>query len=153
MATASWITLSVTDVEDYLLAPQLNALRSAALGSTQGDPLPQIIRDVCRRVRAEVQGCPTNQVSPVEYSIPPSLKQAALALIIARAQTRLTVLKLTEDQVRDYKSAERYLERVAACQVPVEQPEDVVSDVQSGGGVELASSIGHIQTINSLKGL
>jgi len=153
MATASWITLAVEDVEDYLLAPQLNALRSAALGSAQADPLPQIIRDVCRRVRAEVQGCATNQVSPVEYSIPPSLKQAALAIIIARAQTRLTVLRLTEDQVRDYQSAERYLERVASCAVPVEQPEDVVSEVQAGGGAELASGIGHIQTIESLRGL
>jgi len=153
MATASWITLAVEDVEDYLLAPQLNALRSAALGSAQADPLPQIIRDVCLRVRAEVQGCARNQVSPVEYSIPPSLKQQALAIIIARAQTRLTVLRLTEDQVRDYQSAERYLERVASCAVPVEQPEDVVSEVQSGGGAELASGIDHIQTIESLQGL
>jgi hypothetical protein len=153
MATASWIILAVEDVEDYLLAPQLNALRNAALGSTQADPLPQIIRDVASRIRAEVQGCPSNKVSPVPYSIPPSLKQAALAIIIARAQTRLTVLKLTEDQVRDFQSAERYLERVAACKVPVEQPEDVIGNVQAGGSAELAGYTPRINTIESLRGL
>jgi len=153
MATASWITLSVADVEDYLLAPQLTALRNAALGDTQVDPLPQIIRDVATRVRAEVQGCPSNKVSPVAYSIPPSLKQAALAIIIARAQTRLTVLSLTEDQVRDYESAERYLERVAACKVPVEQPPDVESNVQAGGAAELASYTPQIQTLTNMRGL
>jgi hypothetical protein len=152
MSAASWIVLSVADVEAYLLAPQLKALRSAALGDTQGDPLPGIIQDVSVRVRAEVQGCVRNRVSPVPYSIPPSLKQHALALIVAAAQTRLTVIKLTEDQIRAYNSAERYLERVAACSVPVEQPADVVSEI-AGGGVQLASSIPHIQTLDSLKGL
>ena len=153
MATASWITLDVAEVEHYLLAPQLNALRSAALGSTQGDPLPEIIRDVCRRIRAEVQGCKSNQISPVEHAIPPSLKTAAMALIVGLAQTRLPMLSLTEDQVRNIRSAERYLERVAACEVPVEQPADAITDVQAGGAVELASSVGHIQTMESLQGL
>jgi hypothetical protein len=152
MATAEWIVIATSEVEDYLTAPLVDALREVALGDTQTDPVPRIVQDVALRIRAEVQGCSANKISPTAYSIPPSCKQHAMALIVARAKTRLE-LALTEEQKADRDSAERYLERIAACKVPVEQPADVETNVQSATGIELAGSVSHVQTVANLRSL
>lgn len=117
-----WITLSVADVEQYLLAPQLSALRSAALGQTQGDPLPEIIIDVVEHVRAKVASCARNTLDADPATIPPSLKAQACYTAIFRAQLRIPVLKMTEHQIKAYEDARSDLNRVAACTDAVEQP-------------------------------
>ena len=42
----NWTTLTLTDLEDYLLAPQIAALRTAALADGQDDPVARTIADV-----------------------------------------------------------------------------------------------------------
>lgn len=119
-----WITISVEDVEGYLLAPQLNALRSAALGQTQGDPLPGIIADAIEHVRAKIASCARNLLDADPATIPPSLKAQCCYTAIFRAQLRIPVLKMTEHQIKAYDDAREDLNRIASCVDAVEQPYD-----------------------------
>jgi len=119
-----WITLTVADVEQYLLAPQLSALRSAALGQAQGDPLPEIIADVVGHVRAKIASCPRNTLDANPATIPPSLKAQACYTAIFRAQLRIPVLKMTDHQIKAYDNAREDLNRIASCTDAVEQPQD-----------------------------
>lgn len=122
--TKPWITITVADVEQYLLAPQLSALRTAALGQTQGDPLPEIIAGVVEHVRAKIASCPRNRLDADLATIPPSLKAQACYTAIFRAQLRIPVLKMTEHQIKAYENAREDLNRIASCTDAVEQPTD-----------------------------
>ena len=138
MAT-DWISIATGDVENYLMAPQLNALRNAARGESQGDPLPDIIQDAVSHVRRKIASCARNTLDTDITTVPPSLKTQTIYVTIFRAQVRIPVLKLTEDQIRAYNNAETDLNRIASCTDVVEQPTDsVVSD--SGGYAPLTTT-------------
>ena len=110
---SDWITISPTDIYDYLAAEQAEALRGAALGTGQNDPLPTLIADVVARIRAEIAGGAGNTLSPAADSIPSELRGAALALIVEAAQSRLPSLEMSDDQVRLANAARALLKRVA----------------------------------------
>jgi hypothetical protein len=116
---SAWSTISAKDVFDYLAAEQVSALESEALGEEQDDPLPTIIRDIAVRIRAEIRANPSNVVDSVEYSIPPELRGAGLALVIEAAQSRLPGLDLSDDQIRLANAARALLKRVATGEIPV----------------------------------
>ena len=152
--TATWIVITATDLEDYVVAAQLAALRNAALGDSQEDPFVLVMPPVAARVRAEIQGCPRNKVSSVANSVPPALKGETCYLILERLQTRIPSLRLTDDQKELIKDARDYLKRISLCQVPIEQPDDIQeTNVQKSGGVELASSTTRQATRTKLDGL
>ncbi len=152
---AEWITIESTDLDDYLVAAQTAALRSAALGAGQTDPFSRVMPDVCSRIRAEIRACPANQVSETANSIPPELKSIACALLIEAMQARLPMLKLTEDQKKAADEGRKYLARIAKCEIPVEQPDDPLDpdSMQRPGGVELLSSSTRLATRAKLAGL
>lgn len=152
---SAWITIAVTDLNDYLVGAQVNALRTAALASGQADPFNAVMPAVAARVRAEVQGCKTNQISATANTVPPDLKRETIMLILEAMQARLPTLKLTEDQQRQIERAYEYLRRVAKCEVPIEQPSDPLSpsNVQQGGGIEVASKTDRIATREKMSGL
>ena len=114
---SDWITLSITDVYDYLAADQADALRTEALGGGQADPLPAIIADVAARIRSEIAGHAPNSLSPTSGAVPPELRGAALALIVEAAQARLPSLEMSDDQVRLANAARALLKRVADGEV------------------------------------
>lgn len=118
---SDWITLSISDVYDYLAAEQADALRTEALGDTQDDPLPAIIADVAARIRAEVSANSANTLDSASGSIPRELRGAALALVVEAAQVRIPVLKMTTDQIRLANVARSLLKRVAAGDVRISQ--------------------------------
>ena len=152
--TATWITIIVTDLEDYVVAAQLNALRNAALGDSQEDPFAEIMPAVTSRIRAEIQGCVSNKVSSVANSVPPSLKAEACYLILERMQTRIPSLRLTDDQKELIKDARSYLKRISECKIPIEQPDDIQpSNVQQSAGVELAETPTILTNNNKQQGL
>jgi len=115
----AWSTITTEDVYDYLAAEQVAALESEALGDDQDDPLPAIIQDVAQRIRAEVRANASNVVDSTEYSIPPELRGAAMALIVETAQSRLPVLEMTDDQIRLANAARALLKRVATGEIPI----------------------------------
>jgi hypothetical protein len=151
---ASWIEIKVEDLYDYLVAPQIDALRRRMLVPGQGDPLEDIIGDVTARVRAEISGNQRNLLSANRLEIPQNLKSSACYLILECAQTRLPALKLTGDQIRLANDAREYLKRIAQGEVPVELPDhaECRNAFNPNRGVAVVSSRRRIATGNSLGG-
>ena len=152
--SVTWIVITPADVDDFLVAAQASAVRTAALGSGQADTFTNVMRAVAGRIQAEIQSCARNKISAVPYAIPPSLRAEACHLIIEALQTRIPALKLTDDQKKNADEARDYLRRIADCKVVVEQPSDVAPDsMQGSNGVELAESSTRLSTRQSLGGL
>lgn len=141
MAT-TWTTLTVDDLDSYLVAAQMTALRSAALKAGQSDPVPGIIQDVCAQIRLKIASCATNVLSATEFSLPPELKRHAAALIIEAAQGRIPQLRLSDDQRRAADNARTELRAIAACEMRVSEPDDpqAASDIQGGAAVRVVAS-------------
>lgn len=127
----AWISLVPADLEDYLAASQLAALRESALGDTQTDPVPVLIADIIARVRAEIAAAPGNILSATSGTVPPSLRSATAMMVLEQAQTRLPGLSLTKDQQRLASEARALMARVARGEVGVETPDDPATSAPS----------------------
>lgn len=141
MPETIWIPITEADVQGQLLNVQLAALRTAALAPGQTDPLTSAIAKVTRTVRLAVESCPSYAVSSVENTIPPCLLAEACWLVIELVQTRVAVLRLTEDQVRQIEAARGLLMKVAGCKWAVEKPGSPLSpaSAQRGGGASVVA--------------
>lgn len=123
---SNWVTIAVSDLNDYLVAAQVTALRSAALASGQADPFANVMRDVVNEIRFKVQSCAANKLSATPLTIPPELKKFACYLILESMQGRIPALKLTEDQKTQAERAVTQVNRVADCRDKVTQPDDPI---------------------------
>lgn len=149
----SWITLTADSLADYLVAEQLDALRTEALAPGQADPFAAVAGDVIAKVRAYIASNPENQVDADPLTIPPELKLDVCALIIAPMLGRLG-LALTEDQRRQLDLAQTTLVALREKKLLVAKPGNAVAPaVQGGSSVELASSTPRQATRDSLGGL
>jgi len=122
---SNWPSITIDDLNDAKVAALVDALRTAALAEGQTDPSPRIIQSVVSRIRAEVKGCAKNLLDADITTIPNDLKDIAVRMILRKMKGRLEI-PLTEDEVREMKDDVRYLERVSACAVPVDQPDNPV---------------------------
>jgi hypothetical protein len=122
----TWIVITTADLNDYLVAAQAAAIRTAALGSGQTDRFGRVMPDVAARIRNEIQACARNRISATANAIPPELKTIACHLIIEAMQSGIPGLELTEDQRNLIRDGRRYLERIAKCEVPVSEPDDPI---------------------------
>jgi hypothetical protein len=143
--SAPWITLTVTDIDDYLVGALNSALRTAALSAGQDDPLAEIVTDISAEIRNYIRGCSTNVLSATAGTIPPELKRHACALVIEAAQPRLK-LKLSEDQKTAAENARRLLDKIAACNYPVTDPTDPESTPNDQGASTPKPSISQNRT-------
>lgn len=151
---SAWITITAEDLNDYQVGAQVEALRTAALADNQADPFDNIAADVITRMRAEIQGHPSNRVSATAGTIPPDLKWVGCWLILEAMQTRLPGLELTEEQKRMIDDAHDYLKRVAKGEVPIETPNDpIAATVQTSSGIYVANSSTKAAGRNNLSGL
>ena len=82
----AWITISLTDLNDYLVGAQVNALNSSALASGQSDRFTRVMTDMVNRIRTKIEGCPRNFISATALTVPPELKWVACYLIIEAMQ-------------------------------------------------------------------
>lgn len=139
----AWIQITIEDLEDYLLAAQIAAIRTAALSDGQDDPVEQAIIDVTQEIRTYVANCDGNDLSANTAAIPPVLKRHACYLVLEAAQMRIPALELTDNQVRMANNARSLLTKVSECKFDVETPDDPVSssgEVQSQGGATIVKS-------------
>jgi hypothetical protein len=137
---AHWITLNVNDLRDREVAALVEALRGAALGGEQEDPVPELMLSACARVRAAVASAPGGaaNLDEAEGTIPPSLKDLATRLVLRAAKGRLN-LALEPDEVRDAQWDERTLREIAAGHLRVELPEGAEAAFSGGtAGAEAA---------------
>lgn len=140
--TVTWIALVAKDLAAYLVAEQLDALRTEALGEGQADPFSEIAPDVINLVRAYIASNPNNLVSTAPLLIPPELKLDVTYLIIAPLLGRLGI-SLTKDQSDALARAHSTLIALREKKLLVSKPDDAVAPpVQGSTGVTLVSAGG-----------
>ena len=136
----SWITLTASDLRAYLVAEQLTALQSEALGAGQADPFTELMPDVVRMIRAYIASNPVNRVDATELTLPPELKLDVTYLVIAPMLGRLGI-PLTKDQSAALDRAHSTLIALRDQKLVVSQPDTAIAPaVQGGPSVELASA-------------
>lgn len=135
----TWLTISLSDLNDYLVAAQVNALNSSALAAGQSARFTNIMTDMVNRIRVKIESCPRNYVSATPLTVPPELKWAACYLIIEALQAAVPALQLTDNQRNQIAKANTQLDRIAAGQEAVSRPDDplIPADVQRGGQAQL----------------
>ena len=148
MSETIWVSPSEADMQRVLVAAQLAALRTAALGAGQADPFTGARAAVVAEVRAAIQTCERNRVSSAEGTVPPELLSATAYLIMAELQGRLPALALSESQRDQVKEARAKLERIANCKLAVSAPSQALepADVQRGGGATVVSADTAVRT-------
>ena len=136
----AWITPLVTDLNDYLVAEQVTALRDEALATGQADPFAKIATDVVAKVRSFIASNPANRLDSDATTIPPELKLDVCYLIIGPMLGRLGIA-LTKDQVQQLDLAHSTLIALREKKLLVSQPLNPITPaVQSPVGVEQASA-------------
>lgn len=148
-----WITLTESDISTAITGPELIAARTAAKATGQSDPVPEIIAQVTREVRARVAACANNSLGPAGM-IPDECKSAAIDIAVYRLCKRVpgTAL-LKEERSEANKLAIAFLKEVAACGVALQQPDNVSEEVTSGPGVQIVNSTRRIASRAQLSGL
>lgn len=133
-----WTTLTDASLNTAKAAALVDQLRSAALAVAQPDPIPEIISDVVKRIRMEIEAGGKTIMSSNPATIPPSLKRIGLRMVLREGQSRLNALgglPLSEDEVREEKNDLDFLKRIAdpRSNLTVETPDDpeAVPTVQS----------------------
>jgi len=129
----SWITFTPDELNEYLPAAWLRALRTKALAVGQADPLPELIAEVITQVRTRLAsgGYPLEQAS---NTVPPVLRTAVAFMTIALAQARLPGLALTAEQRAQIENAEAMLKKIEAREVAIEAPAVPDSTLSAPGG-------------------
>lgn len=103
----------------YKVAALVSALRTAALGVGQGDPVEVIKSQVVDVVRRKVAACRTNQVESTPDTVPASLLPIACRMILRAAKDRLEI-ELTDDERKQWDKDDRELDAVASCAMPID---------------------------------
>ncbi len=150
----SWTAITIADLKDAKVSALVEACRTAALGTGQTDPVPNIIANVVARIRAEISGCASNVLDADTTKIPSDLKSLACRMIVREAMSRIK-RALSEDEREEQRNDLKYLERISKCDIPVAEPDDplTTSEVQTGGAIELASIPTRTATRETLAGL
>jgi len=150
----AWLTIAITDLNDYLVGAQVTALNTTALASGQSDRFTRTMTDMVNRIRTKIEGCPRNHISATPLTVPPELKWVACYLIIEAMQAGVPGLRLTEDQRAQIQRANDQLTRIADCKEVVSLPPDPLNpvDVQRGGQSQLVTRSRRIASRDQTRG-
>ena len=151
----AWIALTASDITAALRAPEVDALRTAALADDQDDPLQGDLDAITARVRAKVASRSGNRLDVDPTLLPPELKLDAVWLVIEALKLRLgDAVPLSEDQRERVRAANRNLDAVARGEFRVSTPDNPEGEptMQSSGGVA-SSSPTRVATRSTLSAL
>jgi len=137
MAT-NWITITADNLNEYQAGKLVAAARTKALAASQTDPFLAVMPDVINRMRDDIRGCKSNQVSATPLTVPPGLRGEAVLLTIEAMQPRLPGIKIDDDLRTLIDDAKARMKRISKCEIPIEIPNDPLTtpDVQLGGMTE-----------------
>ncbi len=147
----AWIPLNENDVYDRLSAPEVSALKSAAIKSGQKDVIQTIINMVVQEWRGALRRYHTLNKG---LTIPEELEVHVLADIRYRLFTRLPGMKTLLDELRveEWKEARRIFRELK--NMVFEDPEDPEADnTVPNTGVQVAGVEPRIMTRKKLAGL
>jgi hypothetical protein len=134
MPTA-WQIITLAKLNDYLVSAQVEAVNTAALAEGQADRFTNVMTNVVNSVRTKIETCTRNRVSATPLSVPPSLVEHTCMIIIDALQGSVPGLALSDDQVRRINRFRDDLDRVAKCDLAVEQPLDPLDPPNAQGNV------------------
>jgi len=121
----AWITPTEADILTRVSGAELDAFRSAALGTDQPDPVAAQISTVVAFMRSYIARCPTvDMTTKIEGTIPASGLHAFLDIIVPTIQGRPAgaVIEGTNGIRLDARSdAMRWLKDAAQCLVAVDE--------------------------------
>lgn len=126
----SWITLTEDDVLAGLSGAEAAAHRTVLLSPGQSDPLVAILASVTQEVRSRVKACDSNKLDEDGATIPDECRHHAAALARYRLLSRFP-LEIAESRREEMRSAEKFLNNVAACKVSIVQPTTPTDDVST----------------------
>lgn len=135
----AWVPFNLALIAQRLAAPELDALKSAAIADDQnGDELvSEAAARVCANVRGFIGACAKNTLGP-DGTLPEELLDAALALAVHQIATRLPGMEALLDERRNASREEALalLRDVAACRFALVQPETAATEQPGGGRIE-----------------
>jgi hypothetical protein len=122
----SWAAITEADLLTQISGDELASIRAAALGAGQADPVQPTIDQVTAYVRGRVAACQQNSLG-AGNTIPDELLMHAVAMIVVGLIKRPAGMVIESEDVRQKAAdrAEEVLKDVAACEVAIEQPEEV----------------------------
>lgn len=125
----TWLIITAEDLNDYLVAAQVAAIRAMALADGQADRFAKLMQDRSNYVRNRIAG--RSELSATAYSVPPELKTCTCYLIIEALQVAFPVLKLTEDQKITISRAYKDLDIAGTADFPISEPTDAIGTAGS----------------------
>jgi hypothetical protein len=132
-----WIAITKSSLYEARVAALIDACDTAAKADGQDDRSSGIIQGIVNEVRAAVASHKNNDVDADTTTIPESLRDLAVDMIIARLKGSLE-MELTKDESENLGYRRAQLKSVAAGDLAVDQPANAIpSDVQGGTAVEL----------------
>jgi hypothetical protein len=137
---ANWLAITIATLNEASLAALIEACDSAALGDAQPNRAAGLIQGVVNEVRTAIEGCPSRQLDQDTTTIPASLRDLAVDLIIARLKGAIKQA-LTEDERDTIAWRRRVLKEIRSCDYPIEKPDTAIETptTQSGGAAKLLS--------------
>ena len=148
----SWNAITESDLLTRISGPELDGLRSAALGTGQDDPIDDAIDQVTGYVRGRIAANPTNTLGTAG-TIPQSLLGAALDILVIEVSQRAAGTLIDPSNVRRdaANEARRLLADVASGKFSIDETSGTGS--QTGTGVTRPQHSDPRVTRDNLKGL
>jgi len=149
----AWRAILEADVLTQISSDELEALRAAALGDGQADPLQPSINQVTSEVRGYVAACARNELHDTASYVPPSLIRAACVMVVVEIIGRVPGYDVDEGRQKRYDQAVSLMRDVAACRYAIEDPDSGAAG--TGASVEMTDDDfdDPEYTRDSLKGL
>lgn len=133
---SNWISITIETLYEARVAALIDACSSAAKAAGQADRAAGLIQGVVNDVRMAVMSCSANRVDDDETTVPNSLRDLTVDLVIARLKKAIED-QLTEDERKDIERHDRRLRLIASCQWKVEQPDTPIAPpVEAGTEIE-----------------
>jgi hypothetical protein len=146
----NWISITVETLYEAKVAALIVACDTAALADGQENRAAGLIQGVIDEIRGAIGSCETNQVDEDVTTIPKSLRDMAVDLIIAKLKSAIEQdLIAAEEKAVDFRRLQ--MMQLAKCILKVEKPDTAVpAPTQSGPSTQLLQAGG---TCNPYSGL
>ncbi len=125
----SWRIPTEDDLLKKISGDELDALRAAALGQTQGDPVDEQIASAVAVVRGYIRANALNRMGPTG-TLPEALIEPAMDYIAVPIASRVAGMQIDPESARATarRQAIRLFQDVATNHFAVEAPDDTIDD-------------------------
>lgn len=118
-----WRAITENDLQSSISSDEDRTFRTKLLATGQGDPYQAIFRQVTLNFREAIRSNPANQLDEDPETLPEAAIFHAVAIIRHRLCSRFNISQASEDRLKEYAAANKYLTDIARKDgLAVEQP-------------------------------